>query len=191
MNSPVNKLFPTPVYMIDLVNPVDIQSEITQILPSIPMSYVDGWGQSHLLSTRTFDNDLISEFKLTALEKCLSQHLTQFCKDIDYDPGSFTRTSWMTKFDRGNYGHIHHHGVADISGVYYYKTNGQDGDLFFESPLHAGQTSILFRTDRIKVAPLVGRLLLFPGWLQHGIITNLTDNQRISISFNITFSIRK
>ena len=35
--------------------------------------------------------------------------------------------------------------------------------------------------------PEVGKILLFPGWLKHGINTNNTDNIRISLSFNICF----
>jgi ectoine hydroxylase-related dioxygenase (phytanoyl-CoA dioxygenase family) len=31
----------------------------------------------------------------------------------------------------------------------------------------------------------VGKLLLFPGWLQHSVKKNKTDDLRISISFNL------
>jgi ectoine hydroxylase-related dioxygenase (phytanoyl-CoA dioxygenase family) len=30
-------------------------------------------------------------------------------------------------------------------------------------------------------------LLLFPGWLEHGVATNETTSDRVSISFNINF----
>ena len=35
--------------------------------------------------------------------------------------------------------------------------------------------------------PKEGKILLFPGWLEHGVKTNLTDNVRMSLSFNVYF----
>ena len=35
--------------------------------------------------------------------------------------------------------------------------------------------------------PMEGKLIIFPGWLLHGVRQNSTDNTRISLSFNITF----
>jgi uncharacterized protein (TIGR02466 family) len=35
------------------------------------------------------------------------------------------------------------------------------------------------------VKPAVGKLLLFPGWLEHSVEKNKTDDIRISISFNL------
>ena len=33
-----------------------------------------------------------------------------------------------------------------------------------------------------------GGLILFPGWLKHGINMNNSDEERISVSFDITFN---
>ena len=37
------------------------------------------------------------------------------------------------------------------------------------------------------VNPTEGELILFPGWLDHGVQTNDTDDERVSVSFNIRF----
>ena len=42
--------------------------------------------------------------------------------------------------------------------------------------------------DNFHVTPEVGKLLLFPGWLQHGVSTNTTSSNRKSLAFNIYFN---
>ena len=94
-------------------------------------------------------------------------------------------------FKKGNYAHIHKHGFSDISGVYYYRTNGSDGDIFFETPVTETGCSKFWSNHSLtfNIAPEKGLIILFPGWLSHGVRTNTTDNQRISLSFNINYII--
>jgi uncharacterized protein (TIGR02466 family) len=35
------------------------------------------------------------------------------------------------------------------------------------------------------IPPEVGKLIIFPSWLDHGVNPNLSDTDRISMSFNI------
>ena len=37
------------------------------------------------------------------------------------------------------------------------------------------------------VPSATGTILLFPGWLKHGIMTNETEHDRVSFSFDIIF----
>ena len=48
-------------------------------------------------------------------------------------------------------------------------------------------SSVLLKTGRMVVNPTEGELILFPGWLDHGVQTNDTDDERVSVSFNIRF----
>lgn len=97
-------------------------------------------------------------------------------------------TSWITSNDKGEYPPFHNHLNADISGVYYYQTNGEDGNIFFVTPTLAMTNSVFSKlADNFHVKPEVGKLLLFPGWLQHGVATNTSNNNRKSLAFNIYF----
>jgi len=42
-----------------------------------------------------------------------------------------------------------------------------------------------FTTEEVSMRPEVGRMYVFPGWLEHGVEENLSDRDRISISFNV------
>lgn len=37
----------------------------------------------------------------------------------------------------------------------------------------------------MSISPVDGMFILFPDWLEHGVSTQTTDGERISISFNI------
>ena len=94
----------------------------------------------------------------------------------------------MTKMEKGDYAICHEHAWSDLSGVYWYKTNGQDGSIYFQTPNLAQATSIWdARPNHMKFQPEQGRIMLFPGWLRHGVESNTSDNTRMSVSFNITF----
>ena len=95
----------------------------------------------------------------------------------------------MTLFKKNNYAHIHSHGEADLAGVYYYNTGMSDNDssFFFCTPAVGSEASIFWGEQRIAMRPEEGTILLFPGWLRHGVTMNETEDDRVSISFNIVF----
>ena len=41
--------------------------------------------------------------------------------------------------------------------------------------------------DKKTIEPTAGMLILFPGWLEHGVETQLSDHKRVSVSFNLGF----
>jgi hypothetical protein len=43
-------------------------------------------------------------------------------------------------------------------------------------------------TDQVVVSVVNGNLLMFPSYLEHSVDTNMGDDERISISFNLMFS---
>ena len=43
-------------------------------------------------------------------------------------------------------------------------------------------------TDQVVVKVSRGTLLMFPAYLQHSVDANASDEERISISFNVMFS---
>ena len=180
-------LFASPIYSGQVHNFNDIQSEIKSYLKKITFKNTPkDWGLTHLISDNTFEGNVIEDLKVLSTE--LEIHVKRYCRAIEYYSEYSSISSWFTLFKKGHYGQIHCHSGSDISGVYYYKTNGNDGDIFFESPVAASHMSNLYRPKRYSPKLVEGKLLLFPSWLHHGIMTNETNNDRISLSFNLKFS---
>jgi uncharacterized protein (TIGR02466 family) len=101
---------------------------------------------------------------------------------------------WININPPYSYNSNHVHPGVFISGSYYIKVPNKSGSLYFVNP---SQLQPLFtRQDLIKeynplnslrwnVDPEPGQLLLFPAWIEHGVTQNLSEEDRISIAFNI------
>ena len=181
----IESIFPTPMYAAKVDNFSNIQKDIGDTLDTLEFSYIEHWGKTHLLAPASFNENIIPD----SLNKELERHVNQYLYEIGKPAMLYDIVSWFTKCEKGNYAHVHNHGAADLSGVYYYQTNGKDGNIYFHTPNPFLDTTFLFShmgTD-FEHEPMEGKLIIFPGWLLHGVRQNSTDNTRISLSFNITF----
>jgi uncharacterized protein (TIGR02466 family) len=76
-----------------------------------------------------------------------------------------------------------------MSGVYYIQLPQGTDEITFEDPRPARmmdfQRSCLVSDEYFSHQPKVGELLLFPSWLPHFVLPNTSNEERISVSFNI------
>jgi hypothetical protein len=83
--------------------------------------------------------------------------------------------------------HIHGH---NFTGVYYVKAEKNCGNIVFHNSSDrefALQTYVAkpnqFSMTNVNYEPVVGKVLVFPSWLQHSVDSNMSNTDRISISF--------
>ena len=186
----IEHLYATPVYSNFAKDYQSLNYHIDKVIDKVDFNYKKEWGATHYISTDFMKRiNIIKKLGLNKIEKEIDTHLRNYCNDLDFTMRDYVLESWFAKFEKGNYAHIHSHGHADISGAYYYKTNGEDGKFWFESPNPYLSTSKCYTSlsQRWEYKPQEGKILLFPGWLKHGVKTNNTDNTRISLAFNICF----
>ena len=100
---------------------------------------------------------------------------------------------WANINDRYSYNTAHTHPQCDISGVYYVKVpKGDCGKLMFADPRQSYSYGNRFFVERYTGGestgrdPIEGNMYLFPSSLEHCVLTNNVDEDRISISFNLT-----
>jgi uncharacterized protein (TIGR02466 family) len=88
----------------------------------------------------------------------------------------------------------HKHNKSWISGVYYIKCNQDSGDLRlatpvaaqeWDDPTYAVETFNGFNSVNWRIPPEAGKIILFPSWLAHFVEPNLSQEERISIAFNV------
>jgi len=91
----------------------------------------------------------------------------------------------------------HYHPNCLLSGVYYVRCNDSDGNLYFRNPnpvdfdwgkdieIYEDFKDNIVAADTWDFVPKEGDLYLFPSWAKHGVLSNTTNNNRISISFNL------
>jgi uncharacterized protein (TIGR02466 family) len=182
--------FIPPIYSSSITDVEIVQREIDSVLDSIEFDYLPHWGKTHKMSN-TPRSDTFEVMGLRSLSAEIDFHVREYCHITNIQYRRYRTVGWFTLMQENDYAHTHLHGDADIAGVYYYKTNGKDGDLFFEHPLLNVLLSNPIYSGMINQrhyhSPAVGKILMFPGFLPHGITRNTTDADRISISFNIHF----
>ena len=102
--------------------------------------------------------------------------------------------AWVNINPPGSKNEMHEHisRAAFISGVLYIKVPKNSGNIVFHDPRHflITQSEPLLYYNRgnssSSYSPKENELLLFPYWLVHNVEENLSNEDRISISFNIT-----
>ena len=87
----------------------------------------------------------------------------------------------VTSYTNWNFPHTHIewaelYPYKNYSGVLYLKTSPECGNIFFKNPLNVN--------DHLKIEPVEKMMLLFPSVLEHYVEPNLSQEDRISISFN-------
>tara|TARA_E500000331_G_scaffold94492_1_gene90709 strand:+ start:219 stop:833 length:615 start_codon:yes stop_codon:yes gene_type:complete len=190
---PAQPIFPTPIYLEKYLDN-EIEKELWNAFNNVEFHHeeIDNTHDLSLGEDGTLFNDnVLNRFDCQLFLKLLHDNLMLFLDELGY-AGSreyLIEHSWFTKTNKGQYAPMHYHGSSDISGVYYLQTNGQDGNLTFYSPTKDLISSFLYSiVDQKQNMPLEQGLLAFwPGLLYHTTETNMTDHERISLSFNIQF----
>jgi uncharacterized protein (TIGR02466 family) len=77
-----------------------------------------------------------------------------------------------------------------LSGVYYLTAPQDCGDIVFRDP-RPGALGAPFRLfkddcDHASFTPFAGLMILFPSYLEHFVLPSRSDEDRISISFDLT-----
>jgi uncharacterized protein (TIGR02466 family) len=102
---------------------------------------------------------------------------------------------WATVLAKGATHKAHSHPNNFLSGVYYVRIHPGADTINFHDP--RSQTRVLRppvveltaeNTDQVVVRVTDGTLLMFPSYLEHSVDTNMSAEERVSISFNVMFS---
>ncbi len=102
---------------------------------------------------------------------------------------------WATVLARCAAHKAHRHPNNFLSGVYYVRTRpGSDAINFHDPRTQAGVIRppvvelTAENTDQVVVRVTNGTLLMFPSYLEHSVDANASEEERISVSFNVMFS---
>jgi len=144
--------------------------------------------------------DLPWRFPIFAdLVKQLDKHVAEFAKDAQFDLGDkalVLEDIWINILPEGGIhtAHIHPHSV--ISGTTYVAMPDGASAIKFEDPrlamMMAAPPRLPDARDEMRafayVAPKVGDVLLWESWLRHEVPMNMSEEDRVSVSFNYNWS---
>jgi uncharacterized protein (TIGR02466 family) len=153
-----------------------------------------------LLTTYYHVKDFLGTIKDYELLDVITANSKTFMELLGYDKDyPIEINSWLNYNQPQSFFFRHDHYSALISGVLYLQTPEKCGDIVFHSPLEARRVHDTFFRHRLKVkvkennynfaemriTPQKGVVLMFEPWLQHTVERNCSDDNRISISFNV------
>jgi hypothetical protein len=111
----------------------------------------------------------------------------------DYSGDICITNAWATLYPKDAYVPEHIHNNSLFSGVFYIKAPTNCGDIIFKDPAYISKT-MASRLDNFPKYDILhvgnvqdGLMYLFPSWLPHYSQPNLTNEDRIIISFNVDF----
>ena len=129
------------------------------------------------------------------LVNLLDKHVAAFAKDLQFnldDKKLKLESIWINILPEGGFhtSHLHSHSV--ISGTTYVSVPTGASAIKFEDPRHsmmmAAPTRLADAREEMRsfvnVQPEVGEVLLWESWLRHEVPMNMSEEERISVSFN-------
>lgn len=189
----VRELFPTPVWTVDLAPDyaaalnARLTAEIEAMAtPRPPLPAGANWQTDPIL------HRLPQFAELVRLIERAGRGAAEFLKLKTRD--LVVTGCWANINPPGGRNSSHTHPNNFLSGVYYVSTPEGEGRITFEDP--RPQAYVMMppvtaftphngNTITLEVKP--GRMVLFPAWLTHSVPVNRSDQERVSIAFNLMF----
>ena len=198
MNKP-NLLFPTPVWTIQLENFSNINKEMYNFIKETQVKDRVGIKKSNNKGWHSKDFNL-QETGPQNFIKNISPSIEKVMTDMNWEKEKQSvkiSNMWAIINTGGSTNSKHQHGNSTISAAYYVRAPENCGDIVFYDPRPApvfyyprALGSNLLNAQVNSITPKEGALVLFPSYLDHSVNENLSSDERIVISFNITIQIR-
>ncbi len=194
-----NLLFSTPVWTIQLENYKNLNENMYQYIKLLKKKDSVGINKSNVKGWHSNDFDLKDKEPQNFI-KFILPSIEQVMNDMSWEKQKQTakiNNMWAIINTGGSANLRHQHGNSTISGAYYVKAPENSGDIVFYDPRPAPVYSHpnvdkpnILNAQVNGVNPKEGALVLFPSYLDHSVNENLSNEERIVISFNIRITIK-
>mgnify|MGYP001207497452 FL=1 len=194
MNKP-NLLFPTPVWTIQLEDFRNMNEEMYSFIKESQIKDQKGIKKSNNKGWHSKNFDM-QEIQIQNFIKNVSPSIEKVMTDMNWEMKKQSvkiSNMWAIINTGGSTNSRHQHGNSTISAAYYVRAPKNCGDIVFYDPRPApvfyyptALSSNLLNAQVNSITPKEGALILFPSYVDHSVNENLSNNERIVISFNVT-----
>ena len=195
LNYDVQKLFSVPIHYLQIDNFEDIRDSLIKYAYDLKNIEQEGRLASNRggFQSDPFEikdcNDILHDLLINVIA-----HIPSFRENIDVKCDGWININPPQAFNV-----THHHPNCEIAGVLWIKIPKNSGDFIFISPYDFLSYVEMFSYKEefkqelnyyhnYKFSPQEGTLLLFPSHLQHRVARNESNEDRISVSFNLKLS---
>jgi len=190
------KLFPNPVFHFKLEDYQKLNIELKSYILDLKKKNRDGQKKSNYGGWHSPNFDQKNDNTPKKFSSIIKNFLKKIFTDEmgwKYNPDKAKIIGmWSIINKKGSFNIQHNHPNAYLSAAYYVKVPENSGNIKFFDPKE--QKNI--RYPKIKnytdisaviteITPKEGDLLIFPSYLYHSVGENLSEDDRIIISFNV------
>ena len=196
-NTDVLGRFSTPIWVGRVKEHEQLNKSLLKYINEIRKKDPQGTKKSNILGWHSPDFDLKDESIKNFFDK-ISPMIKDVTQDMMWDLEKFAvkiLSCWSIVNNKfaSNAGHIHANSL--ISSAYYVSVNKDSGKIIFDDPRPGATikkgpyTNITkWNEGNVTVEPENGLLVMFPSYLVHHVQPNMSDQERVIISFNIDVS---
>lgn len=188
------ELFPTPIYIALDPNFNEYKDDVLKYIEAYKEEYdtmevsnISGYQSSSDIHQDPKFKDICNIIWNTVIIPGCDVMSSKFMEN-GYPGTKFSlHNIWFNSNPHGSWNMPHTHPHCFYSGVYWIQTPESCGDLVLHSP----HSHSLYGLEHNiwNVPPEEGRVVLFPANMQHHVNSNLSTDDRISLSFNIAIDI--
>ena len=122
----------------------------------------------------------------------LTPTLKEFSRQLDYNFDCTCHDPWLNHYTRDSFQEVHNHAEHDFAAVFFMNEGEDFSKLYFYDSIGMSQsrwakilprycnTTRMFDTQK-------GKVIMFPGWLDHGVTRHQSDTTRITMACNFNF----
>lgn len=132
--------------------------------------------------------------ELQEIASALNLRMNQLLPDLGFKNKYSVTNSWININGKNDFNRPHLHGASTLAAVFYVTAPPDSGRLVLRNPT---QNHVFCIDEKFveewneinsftwEIEPEIGKLVIFPAWIDHYTMPNLTDDDRISLAFNI------
>ena len=188
-------LFPVPIHIFDVNGFNEIKNQLIDYAYDLKKKNPEG----AIISNRGGWQS--QDFHISDKDDILHSFLMNCLNGFPHIKNSvnFSVAAWVNINKQGDYNLKHVHPTSDLSGVVWIKCSENCGNIEFDNPsVFQTYKELVSYTDDFKdksniyesyyFTPPEGRIMIFPSYLLHKVEVNKSDEDRISVSFNIVLN---
>jgi uncharacterized protein (TIGR02466 family) len=197
----LHNIFPTPVGRFHFSQHQQVNEMLVKMANTLEKMHPEGWGHSWadtcgVWNSHCFLDNILELPELATLsafiDESISEYLGVLC--VEHGQSFACQDSWLNIVGPHLFQEYHRHGHSMVSGCYYVQTPPDSGALLLrnsvvppsdiDSQEAADAMNPYPLQDCARFDPEPGTMIVFPGWADHMVSQNKSQERRISLAFN-------
>ena len=184
----IKPLFATPIYLSKIDR--DFSLEELECIKDNKKIYNVNIGNNKTSK----NNFILKQNKMKNLHEDLLVKINDYFKSVEDSNDKvelYITQSWLNYNEANTYHHEHWHTNSYISGVLYIKADENLDFIRFLNPRYSSfefsnkNNFNIFNSGIWDFPVKSGSIIIFPSYLRHSVTNNTSNNERISLAFNV------